>query len=63
MFERYTEIARRSLFFARYEASQLGSTSIAPEHLLLGLIRERHGIIENLLTLCGVSGDLDFEMR
>jgi ATP-dependent Clp protease ATP-binding subunit ClpC len=40
MFERYTEEARRSLFFARYEASQLGSLSIETEHLLLGLIRE-----------------------
>ena len=28
MFERYTERARRVLFFARYEASQLGSISI-----------------------------------
>ncbi len=40
MFERYTESARRSLFFARYEASQLGSISIEPEHMLLGLMRE-----------------------
>ena len=37
MFERYTERARRTLFFARYEASQLGSLSIEAEHLLLGL--------------------------
>ena len=37
MFERYTEGARRSLFFARFEASRLGSLSIEPEHLLLGL--------------------------
>jgi len=36
MFERYTERARRVLFFARYEASQLGSISIETEHLLLG---------------------------
>lgn len=43
MFERYTESARRALFFARYEASQLGSMSIETEHLLLGLIREREG--------------------
>ena len=44
MFERYTERARRVLFFARYEASQLGSISIETEHLLLGLMgpgRER----------------------
>jgi tRNA-Thr(GGU) m(6)t(6)A37 methyltransferase TsaA len=40
MFERYTEDARRTLFFARYEASQLGGLTIEPEHLLLGLIRE-----------------------
>src|SRR6185436_10625240 len=40
MFERYTESARRALFFARYESSQLGSLSIEPEHLLLGLIRD-----------------------
>jgi enamine deaminase RidA (YjgF/YER057c/UK114 family) len=43
MFERYTEHARRVLFFARYEASQLGSLSIETEHLLLGLIRELRG--------------------
>ena len=40
MFQRYTEDARRSLFFARFEASRLGSLSIEPEHLLLGLIRQ-----------------------
>jgi ATP-dependent Clp protease ATP-binding subunit ClpC len=40
MFERYTESARRALFFARYESSQLGSVSIEPEHLLLGLLRD-----------------------
>jgi ATP-dependent Clp protease ATP-binding subunit ClpC len=40
MFERYTEQARRALFFARYECSILGSMSIEPEHLLLGLLRE-----------------------
>ena len=40
MFERYTEKARRVIFFARYEASQFGSPAIETEHLLLGLIRE-----------------------
>jgi len=40
MFERYTEKARRAIFFARYEASQFGSPSIETEHLLLGLLRE-----------------------
>ena len=36
MFERYTEKARRVIFFARYEASQFGSPYIETEHLLLG---------------------------
>ena len=40
MFERYTQHARRVIFFARYEASQFGSSLIEPEHLLLGLLRE-----------------------
>ncbi len=40
MFERYTEKARRVIFFARYEASQFGATQIEAEHILLGLIRE-----------------------
>jgi hypothetical protein len=40
MFERYTEKARRTIFFGRYEASQFGSPYIESEHLLLGLLRE-----------------------
>ena len=40
MFERYTEKARRVIFFARYEASQFGSPYIETEHMLLGLLRE-----------------------
>lgn len=40
MFERYTEKARRCIFFARYEASQYGSAWIETEHLLLGILRE-----------------------
>jgi hypothetical protein len=40
MFERYTEKARRTIFFARYEASQFGSPYIETEHLLLGLLHE-----------------------
>jgi hypothetical protein len=40
MFERYTEKARRVVFFARFEASTYGSRYIETEHLLLGLLRE-----------------------
>lgn len=50
MFERFTEPARRVLFFARYEAAQLGSTSIGTAHLLLGLLREKQGIAHDILS-------------
>jgi ATP-dependent Clp protease ATP-binding subunit ClpC len=49
MFERYTEKARRVIFFARYEASQFGSPYIETEHLLLGLLRENHVIAAKFL--------------
>jgi ATP-dependent Clp protease ATP-binding subunit ClpC len=35
VFERYTELARRTTFFARFEASRFGSSEIGTEHLLL----------------------------
>jgi hypothetical protein len=40
MLERHTEKARRVIFFARYQASNYGSTEIDTEHLLLGILRE-----------------------
>jgi hypothetical protein len=54
MFERYTELARRTLFFARYEVSQHASGSIEPRHLLLGLVRVGWPI-QDLLSLAGLS--------
>jgi ATP-dependent Clp protease ATP-binding subunit ClpC len=44
MFERFGEQARRVIMFAAQEASELGSRSIAPEHILLGLIRVDDGL-------------------
>jgi hypothetical protein len=49
MFERYTEKARRIIFFGRYEASQFSSPCIETEHLLLGLLREERAAIKKLL--------------
>ena len=49
MFERYTESARRVLFFARYEASMKGSPVIESEHLLAGLLREDKGVVPRVL--------------
>jgi len=49
MFERYTEKARRVIFFARYEASQFGSPYIETEHLLLGILREDKALTNRFL--------------
>jgi ATP-dependent Clp protease ATP-binding subunit ClpC len=49
MFERYTEKARRVIFFARYEASQFGSPYIETEHLLLGIVREDKALTQRFL--------------
>ena len=49
MFERYTEKARRVIFFARYEASQFGSPYIETEHVLLGLLREDKALTNRFL--------------
>jgi ATP-dependent Clp protease ATP-binding subunit ClpC len=49
MFERYSEKARRSIFFARYEAGQFGGQYIDTAHLLLGLFREDKGLFAGLL--------------
>jgi ATP-dependent Clp protease ATP-binding subunit ClpC len=61
MFERYTEPARRALFFSRYEASLLGSLSIETEHLLLGLIREEKGLASRILerSLENIRNDIE----
>ncbi|MBI4466157.1 MAG: ATP-dependent Clp protease ATP-binding subunit [Acidobacteria bacterium] len=53
MFERYTEKARRVVFFARYEASQYGSPYIESEHLLLGLLREDKALANRFLRSHG----------
>src|SRR5262245_15725946 len=59
MFERYTEVARRVIFFARYEASIHGSRTIETEHVLLGLLREDKKLLQQLLQ----RPDADEEMR
>lgn len=48
-FERYTENARRVIFFARSEAIWLSSLYIEPEHLLLSLLRENRAVVVRFL--------------
>ncbi len=57
MFEKYTEKARRVIFFARYEASQFGSPYIETEHLLLGLIREDKNLTNRFFPKANASID------
>ena len=57
MFEKYNEKARRALFFARYEASKLGSRVIETEHVLLGVLREGEETIGALLRRFHVKSD------
>ena len=54
-FDRFTPKARQALFFSRYEASQLGSRAIDPEHILLGLLRAGQDLESGVLARAGVS--------
>jgi ATP-dependent Clp protease ATP-binding subunit ClpA len=63
MFERYTEKARRVIFFARYEASQYGSPYIETEHLLLGLLREDRALLRRFLGPSSVAADIRTEIE
>jgi ATP-dependent Clp protease ATP-binding subunit ClpC len=58
MFERFTENARRALFFARYEASQVGSVTISTECLLLGVARADTPLIARLLGSAASADDI-----
>jgi uncharacterized protein (TIGR03435 family) len=53
---RQTERLARSVFFARYEATQWAQGRVAPEHLLLGLLREGKRI-GPVLEACGLTGE------
>ena len=51
MFERYREESRRAIFFAAWEARQVGSGYIEPEHLLLSLIHDANNKANQLFSL------------
>lgn len=63
MFERYTEKARRVIFFARYEASVYGSPYIETEHLLLGLLRENKALEKMYLGQGNVEAEIRAEIE
>ncbi|MEP6987538.1 MAG: Clp protease N-terminal domain-containing protein, partial [Chloroflexota bacterium] len=55
--ERFTQRARRVLSLAQEEAERLHHNNIGPEHLLLGIMLEEHGIGARVLR------DLELEQR
>lgn len=63
MFERFTEKARRVIFFARYEASQYGSQYIDTEHILLGLFREDPVLMNRALRVPGGESQIRQEIE
>jgi ATP-dependent Clp protease ATP-binding subunit ClpA len=55
MWQRFTERARRVIFFAQEEAGRLGENYVSTEHVLLGLVRENTSVAARILDRMGVS--------
>jgi uncharacterized protein (TIGR03435 family) len=53
MFNRFTQRALRVLFYARSEVSQLGSSALEPEHILLGILDDGDGLGSRILARTG----------
>ncbi len=54
MFDRFTDRARKVMALANQEARRLRHAYIAPEHVLLGLLREGAGVGASVLKELGV---------
>jgi ATP-dependent Clp protease ATP-binding subunit ClpA len=50
VFDRYTELARRVMFFTRFEASEFGKMTMESEHLLLGLVRVDRPLLSRFVS-------------
>lgn len=55
MWQRFTERARRVVFFAQEEAAKFGESYVSTEHLLLGLVREQDCVAARILDRMGIS--------
>ena len=49
MFERFTEWASKVVVLAQEEARSFGHAYIGTEHIMLGLVREREGVANQIL--------------
>lgn len=54
MWQRFTERARKVVFYAQEEAGRLGENYVSTEHLLLGLVRENDSVAARILDRIGV---------
>lgn len=54
---RFTEPAKAAIGLAQDEARSLRHCDLRPEHLLLGLLRERNGLAARVASGLGVSAD------
>jgi ATP-dependent Clp protease ATP-binding subunit ClpC len=54
MWERFTERARRVIFFAQQEAARVGQCHVDTQHLLLALLREEDNVACLVLSRLGV---------
>jgi ATP-dependent Clp protease ATP-binding subunit ClpC len=57
MFEHFTDGARRILVLAQQEAEDMHASTISPEHLLVGMVREGEGVASKALSDTGVDAD------
>ena len=55
MWQRFTERARKVVFYAQEEAGRLGENYVSTEHLLLGLVRENDTVAARILDRLGIS--------
>ena len=55
MWQRFTERARKVVFYAQEEAQKFGEGYVSTEHLLLGLVRESDSVAARVLEKLGVS--------
>ncbi|HRF59516.1 MAG TPA: ATP-dependent Clp protease ATP-binding subunit [Fimbriimonadaceae bacterium] len=55
MWQRFTERARKVVFYAQEEAQKFGEGYVSTEHLLLGLVRESDSVASRVLERLGVS--------
>lgn len=61
MWQRFTEKARKVIFYAQKEAQNAGDYYLGPEHILLGLLRDPFCVAAKVVRELGVDTDVLYE--